>query len=170
MKKKVVFLLMCLMLLGAGSAFAAASPTDNSDPAASQMVASVKKFELLKEFQDELHQINSLRITRLETKTQIVQKQDQIIDLTLAAKENGNKEALKEAAAVRKQIHTVNADLDNLWSNMKDEMKAFKQAVKDRDSGQAQARINNVISIFGEINGKLTDKAGLYDQIIDILK
>jgi hypothetical protein len=166
MKKKLVLLMMCLMMLGAGSAFAATPTIAEADPAVSEMVAPVKKFQLLKEFQDELHTINGLRVARLETKAEIIKKQDQTLDLLLAAKDNGNKEGLKKAAEIRKQIHAVNEELKGLWESVHAEMKAFRQAVKDRDSAAAQVHIDKVISLYGQINGKLAEKAGLYDQII----
>lgn len=174
MKKKFAALMVCLMMFaGVGSAYAnevSPAPSVNESLMESDETAfHVTKLELLKEFRDELHSINDLRIERLGLKTQIVQKQDQIIDLTLMARENGDKEALKQAAEVRKQIKKVNAELDALWKKMGIEKKAFKQAIKDGSIEKAQPHIDSTITIFGEINGKLRQKAGLFDQIIAIL-
>lgn len=169
MKKKLLSLLMCFMLVGAGSAFAAASSPDTTDPTEDELVAYGGKFELMKEFQDEIHNFNNLRIVRLETKTQIVQKQSDLYDLTLAAKENGNKEGLIEAANIHKQIRSIHEEIGNLRSSLRTELKAFKQAVKDNDSDLAQTHINSAISILSEINGKWLETSGLYDQMIEIL-
>lgn len=170
MKKKLVILLMCFMMIGTGSAFAAASSSDTTDPTVSQMVAPVKKAAVLKAFTAQLHTINNLRETRLETKVEIVKKQDQLLDLTLAAREKGNKDGLKQAAEVRKQIKSLDGEIQGLWNNLNSEMKAFRQAVKDRNSDSAKTHIDSVISLYGQINGKMIDKAGLYDKIITILQ
>lgn len=165
MKKKIALMLFCLMMFaGVGSAFA-----QDVAPEPSETVAKVKKFEVLKEFQDELHQINTLRTERLGLKAQIVQKQDQILDLTLAARANGDKEALKAAAEVRKQLHVVNKEIAALVKKMDDHMKAFKQAVKSESKEKAQAHIDGAIAIFQTINGDIGQKAGLLDQMIAAL-
>ncbi|CAM4037526.1 hypothetical protein L1N85_06870 [Paenibacillus alkaliterrae] len=174
MKKKFAALMVCLMMFaGVGSAYAngaaPAQPVNESMMESGETAFHVNKFEVLKEFRDELHQINALRAERLGLKKQIVQKQDQILDLTLTARENGDKEALKQAAGVKKQIHTVNAELDALWKKVGNEKKAFKLAIKDGSKEQAQKHIDSAIAIFGEINGKLGQKVGLFDQIIAIL-
>jgi hypothetical protein len=178
MKKRAVLALACLLMFaGVGSAFAAAPA---QDPAVNESVASgiqqdvanapAKKLQVLKEFQDELHRLNALREDRLNLKMQIVNKQDRILDLTIAAKEKGNKQALKDAAAVRKQIQAVKKEQKDLWTNLAGETKAFRQAVKDGNKAEAKAHIDNAISIFGKINVNLGKEAGLLDQIIAILR
>ncbi|MBW5448781.1 hypothetical protein GE107_22320 [Cohnella sp. CFH 77786] len=170
MKKKLAVLTMCMMLIGAGSAFAETPAQGTAaDPTAAQIAAPVKKLQLMKEFQDELHAVNDLRAVRLETKAEIVRKQDRLLDLTLAAKEQGKKEGLKQAAQIRKQIHALGQETGGLYDSMHAEIKAFREAVKNRDSDQAQTHIDNAIRIFGQINAKLKEKSGLYDQIIAIL-
>ncbi len=175
MKKKIAVVLACMMMFaGAGSVFAqeaAPAPSANESLAVEidETAAHVKKVEVIKEFRDELHTINALRIERLGLKSQIVQKQDQILDLTIAARENGDKEALKEAAEVRKQIHVVSKELDVLWEKFGGQMKAFKEAVKSGSKVQAQIHIDGAIAILGTINGNLGQKVGLLDKIIAIL-
>jgi hypothetical protein len=171
MKKKIAALIVGLsMFAGMGSAYAAVTPDASAANAKLEAKADhVKKFAVLKEFQDELHKIDALRVERLGLKTQIVQKDDRILDLMLAARESGNKDALKQAREVRKQIHAADQEQQGKWEAMRAEVKAFRQAVKDRNQEQAQAHIDSAIAIFGEINAKLGAKAGLLDQIIDIL-
>lgn len=171
MRKKFAALMISLMMFaGVGSAYASevpsAPPVNESMMDGEETAFHTQKLDVLKEFQDELHKINALRVERLGLKTQIVQKQDQILDLIIKARENGDKEALKQAAEVRKQLQKVNAELKGLWKKLAVEKKAFKQAVKDGSNGQAQTHIDRAIAIFGEINGKLGQKAGLLDQMI----
>lgn len=168
MKKKLMLLLMCSMVLGAGSAFAQ-TPAGSANPSSTKAAAPVKKLQMLKEFQDELHTLNGLRETRLETKDEIVHKQDQLVDLTLAAKENKDKEALKQAAEVRKQVKATHQEINGLYDSLRTELKAFRQAVKVRDQAQAQTHIDSAITIMGQVNAKLASEASLYDQIIAIL-
>jgi hypothetical protein len=176
MKKKIALLFVSIMMFaGVGSAFAASTTADSTQSETvvqdiGSTPAKVKKMDLLKEFQDELHQINALRVERLTLKTKIIQKQDHIIDLTLAAKERGDKEAVQAAAGIKKQIHSVNQELDSLWNGMRDEVKAFRQALKDRSKEQAQSHMNQAISLFGQMNVKLGQKAVLLDQVVIALK
>ncbi|WP_123042634.1 hypothetical protein [Cohnella candidum] len=167
MKKKLMLLLMCSMVLGAGSAFAQ-TPAGTANPSSIKAAAPVKKLQVLKEFQDELHTLNGLRETRLETKDGIVHKQDQLVDLTLAAKENKDKEALIQAADIRKQIRATHQEIKGLYDSFRTEAKAFRQAVKDRDQAQAQTHIDSAIMILGQVNAKLATEASLYDQVIAI--
>jgi hypothetical protein len=170
MKKIVAIVIACMMLFaGMGSAFAeeGQNPPVIRDEAVE--AAFDGKFAVLKEFRDELHTLNGKRVEHLGLKAQIVHKQDQILDLTIQAWENGDKEALKEAAKVKKVIHAVNQELRNLHQKMETEMKGFRQAVKEANLVQAQVHIDTAIGVFTAINAKLGQKAGLYDQIIDIL-
>ncbi|KRE30032.1 hypothetical protein [Paenibacillus sp. Soil522] len=174
MKKKFAALMVSLMMFaGVGSAYASdvppAPPVNESMMDGEETAFHTQKLDVLKEFQDELHKINALRVERLGLKTQIVQKQDQILDLTIEARENGDKEALKQAAEVRKQLHKVNAELKVLWKKVAAEKKAFEKAVKDGSDERAQKHIDNTIVLFGKINGKLGQKIGLLDQMIAVL-
>lgn len=172
MKKKIFVLAAYLMLFaGVGSAFAdTPAPADSTNGiAVTQTLPEIAKLQVLKEYRDELHKINSLREERLGLKTQIVQKQDHILDLVIQAADNHNQEALKEAGLVRKQIQALNNDMQALRQSMASEMKDFRQSVKAGDKVQAQAHINHIITLFEEANGKLGQKIILLDQIIAIL-
>src|SRR2546428_6519852 len=123
MKKKIMVLVAGLLVFaGVGSAFAAAPSSSESQAATKSITSDVdkaakqlEKLNAIKQFQDELHKLNALRTTRLSEKTQIIQKQDQILDLTIAARERKDKDALKAAADIHKgSLKAVDAEIKAL--------------------------------------------------------
>ncbi|WP_274654717.1 hypothetical protein [Paenibacillus humicola] len=172
MKKRIALLIACMLTLGAGSAFAEAG---NGTPAAGSRIAAavsaghIRSGALLQQFQDELHKIDALRVERLDLKSQIVQKRDKLIDLTLAARKSGDKAALQKAAGIRKQITALNGTIKPLLSQMKNERKQLREAVKARDKQAAKSAFDHILATFGQINDKLKEKSGLYDQMIAAL-
>lgn len=173
MKKrmKVATILIGLMMFaGVGSAYADNAP---ASPAASGTGVASKhaknKLEAMKEFQTQLHQIDNLKVDQLGLKSQIVQKQDKLIDLTIAAKDNGNKAALKQTAELRKQIKPINAEIKSLHKSIQSQLKSFRKAEKNGKVEQATNHINNAIEKYGQLNAKLGQKNELLGQMINAL-
>ncbi|EOD00217.1 hypothetical protein [Caldisalinibacter kiritimatiensis] len=174
MKKLLTILMVGLLVFASvGTAFAEepdlTSRTQLSLEQMQQMREAGQRYKALKEFKDEIHQINELRIERLELKTQQIEKNDSIIDLYISAREEGNKEALLEAREARKQIKEINKEISELHKQLKEERKAFREDVKNDNFDEAREHINKVISIKEQINSKVEAKLGLLDQIIEIL-
>ncbi len=168
MKKMLVVLLAGLMLLSfTGSAFAADFGAMNNV----QMQSEKKglRFEALKEFADEIHEINALRIERNVLRGEIIEKQDGIIDLYIEARESGDKEALQEAKEIRKEIKDKNNEIKDNHKSAVEERKAFREDVINEDFGSAEEHMNEIINIQTSINELITQKIDLLNQIIDVL-
>ncbi|QIB28021.1 hypothetical protein [Caloranaerobacter azorensis] len=180
MKKFLTFLLAGVMLFTiTGGVFAEGlnnSAKDFSEKSFKLGKAQFKirerkniRFEAMKEFKDEMHKINELRVERLSLRMQIIEKHDAILDLYIEARENGNIEELKEAREVRKQIGEINNEIKDLLEQIKIERKAFREDVKNNDFDSAREHINKIIELKINVNDKISKKIGLLDEIIDIL-
>lgn len=127
------------------------------------------KLEQMKEFKDEMHKMNELKIERLKLETQEVEKHDILLDLYLEARENGKFEALKEAKEVRKQIKEINKGIKDLHDQLRKEEKEFRKDLKKGDLDSAKEHLNKIIEIKASINGKVSERIVVLDKIIDIL-
>lgn len=127
------------------------------------------RLEVLKEFLDEIHQVNALRMERHTLRAQVIEKNDALLDLYIAAKESGNEEALAAAKEKREQIKGIHEEIKGLQGQVAAEKKAFKEAVKNGDKEGAQGHIEQVITLKTAINGKIQEKIALLEEIIDIL-
>jgi len=91
------------------------------------------------------------------------------MDLYIAARENGDTEALQASHEIRQEIKAINKEIRELHKGLAGERKSFKEAVKAGDINSASEHINNWISIKSSINSKIKDKLLLLDRIIAIL-
>ncbi|QYR22988.1 hypothetical protein KZ483_08700 [Paenibacillus sp. sptzw28] len=172
MKKrlKVAAIMIGLMMFaGVGSAYADNAPANPAASGSGVVSKHENKLEAMKEFQTQLHQIDNLKVDQLGLKSQIVNKQDNLIDLTIAAKENGNKDAIKQAAGLRKQIKPINAEIKSLHKSIKNQLKSFRKAEKKGKFEQAKSHINSAIEKYGQLNAKLGQKNELLGQMITAL-
>lgn len=123
----------------------------------------------MEEFQEELHSRNEAKIERLELHQQIIEKKDQLLDLTLAASKSDNKEMVSELKEVKKQIQAVNNDLKDLHKLIKVEKNEFNKLVKHEEIDLAHKQANQMLSLGEKVNEKLRDKVELLDELIAIL-
>lgn len=127
------------------------------------------KLEQMKEFRDEKHKMNELKIERLKLETQEVEKHDILLDLYLEARENGKSEALKEAKEVKRQIMEINKEIKDLHVQLRKEEKEFRKDLKKGDLDSAKEHLNKIIEIKASINEKVSERIVVLDEIIDIL-
>lgn len=127
------------------------------------------RYEVLKEFTEEIHQINALRIERNNLKNQIIEKNDTILDLYIEARENDNKEALEQAREKRQGIQGINQELRGLHEQLNEARRDFKEEIKNNNIESAREYINQIIEIKTAINEKMQEKIEMLDEIIDIL-
>ena len=166
MKKLFVLLLAGLVLMSfTGAVFAEESGDLPPDSKGRGQVKS----EILKEFQDETHSINALKIDKLNLKIEVVQKQDVILDLDLSARDAGNTDALQEAKEVRKEVKELNKEIKDVQVQVAAERKAFREEVRNGEMDTAREHINEIISLKETINEKMTDKIDLLNEIMEIL-
>ncbi len=157
MKKLITMLLVGLMLLGGTIATYAEEPGDT--------MAEPK----LKEFVEEIHAINDLRVEKNQLRAQVVEKNDQIIDLVIAAKEAGDIEAVKAVRAEREKLKSVNAEIKAMHEQAEAARKAFREALKAGDSETAGAELEKLTNAHSSINDMTESKLQILDNIIDIL-
>ncbi|MBB6214095.1 uncharacterized coiled-coil DUF342 family protein [Anaerosolibacter carboniphilus] len=161
MKKMLMMFLVGIMVFASmGSAYAAET-ADNQ--------AKTAKVEMLRALQDEIHQINELRMERLDVRKEIVEKHDTMLDLYIEAKENGNKESLVAAKEVRAQLKDLNDELQAVHNQIKTARQSLKEAKKNGDTDHAETLANEIISLGQEFDNKLSDKVNLLEEIINIL-
>ncbi|KUO75266.1 MAG: hypothetical protein APF77_22380 [Clostridia bacterium BRH_c25] len=173
MKKIITMLLVGLLVLSSSMAVFAEEPGDTltENFLEEEQHATASRFGMrgLKEFTEEIHQINTLRIERNQLRAQVIEKQDQLIDLYINARGTGNKEALEAAKEERQQIKVINDEMKVLYEQAAVTRKAFREAVKSNDMEKANTEIEKLIGIHSHINGKKEEKIELLDNIIDIL-
>ena len=126
-----------------------------------------KRFNVLSQHKDQIHQINKLKEDRLDLSKQMVEKRDQLVDLLLAAKQSGNKDEMKQAKTVKQQLKSLNQDIKNLLKDGQNERKALKQAVKN-NSGAGTDQFNQLISTNQQINAKMKEKIDQLNKLITI--
>ncbi|MEO2076863.1 MAG: hypothetical protein ABGX20_15950 [Bacillus sp. (in: firmicutes)] len=166
LKKGLMIGVGALLLLGGTYQFQTAHAAENPQTVEAK-VHTGKKFEMLSKYQAQIHQVNQLRKERLDLKKQMVDKKDQLIDLFLAAKKNENKEDLKQAKELKKQLKTKNSELKSLVTKSRDERKTLKEAVK---AGDASEQFTKVIAAQQQINNKMKEQVALLDQMISSFK
>ncbi|MFZ5946296.1 MAG: hypothetical protein ACOYVD_19575 [Bacillota bacterium] len=173
MKKVITILLMGLFLAcSVGSVSAEEKLPFGEEREAwkrERMEQRQAKFEMHQEFVDELHSINSLRMERNNLQNQVIQKQDALIDLYIAATEANDEESLQEAGEVRSQIKDVNDELREIHKQTREERKAFREQLREGNLEAAQTHIDQVIALSTQANEKVNVKINLLQQIIDIL-
>ena len=169
--KKIITLLMVGLLLfgGSGAVFAQEAEMFEEMPLVQEEGDSGIKYEALKEFQDEFHQLNQLHIEHLQLKEEIVAKHDSIIDLYIEARENGDKEALNATREVRKELNAVNQEIRGLADQLKAESQSFREDAKNEDFEAAEEHMMNRISIAESIIDLQQEKIDLLESIIEIL-
>jgi uncharacterized protein YukE len=126
-----------------------------------------KRLEVLGQYKDQIHQVNTLREERLDLRKQMVDKKDQLLDLLLAAKNSGNKAEFKQAKEVKKQVKSLNGELKTLLKEGQVDKKALKEAVK---KGEASEQFAKRLATNQQINEKMKEKLAELDKMIEILK
>ncbi|HWR61889.1 MAG TPA: hypothetical protein VN580_09780 [Clostridia bacterium] len=173
MKKFITMLLVGLMLAGGTIAVYAEEPGDTLAESLLEEGQGTRAARLgepkLKEFIEEIHSINDLRIERNQLRAQVIEKHDQLIDLLIAAREEGNKEELKAVKTEREKLKAINAEIKTLHEQASAARKAFREALKDGASETAGAELEKLINAHNSINDKTESKIPILDNIINIL-
>ncbi|KJS82122.1 MAG: hypothetical protein JM58_15445 [Peptococcaceae bacterium BICA1-8] len=175
MKKVFTVLLMGLLLVNfGGSVFAEEGELINpEDRRAQKMEQRMErrqiKLDIMKEFVDELHTINALKMESNTLRNQVIGKHDILIDLYIAAREADNQDALQEAKAFREQIKELNDEIRDIQKQINDARNAFRDEVQNGNIAGAQGHINSVIDLLTLQNGKIIGKIELLAHIIEIL-
>lgn len=127
------------------------------------------RLEVLKEFQDEIHQVNELRMTGLQLRISVIGAKDEILDLYIEASENEEIEKLQSAQEIREKIKLVNEEIQSLRQEIKTARENFRGAIKNKDLDTAKVYIDQAIALKASINAKVEGKILLLQEIITIL-
>lgn len=125
-----------------------------------------KKYAVVSKYTEEIHQINQLRTERLDLRKQVIERKDHLLDLLIAAKENGRKEELEQAKEIKKELKALNNELKALLTERHDERKALKESLKNNESEP----FSKLIDTHTQMNEKLTEKLAELDEMIDIFE
>lgn len=131
---------------------------------------SVKKIEVLKEFAEELHKVNELKVDILGLRQEVVQKNDTIIELIIQAHDEDDNEALDEVKEIKKEIRKINQEINDTYKTIKEERRAFKAKAKEGDFEAAKGHIEKVIEHKETVKDKFGEKIELQNKIIDIFE
>lgn len=168
LKQGLIVGIGALLLLGGVYRIQSVSAAENQPAKVEAKADHVgKRLHVLSQFKDQIHQVNQLREERLDLKKQAVEKKDQLLDLVIAAKQGGNKEDMKQAKEVKKQLKALNGDMKTLLQEGKEERKALKEALK---SGEGSEQFSKLITTQQNINGKMKEKLAELDKMIEVLK
>ncbi|WP_379134776.1 hypothetical protein [Paenibacillus sp. sgz500958] len=173
MKKKIAAMMIGFMMVGGmGSAFAAETATVPVKSKVEEKATIKKEAAVVKvrEYNADLHIINGLRAERLQYKSQVVAKQDVILDLTLAAKDSGNDEALEAAKTIQADIKVLNQANGDLMEQFASHLSAFRTANKDNDTALAHNELSEASAVLSEVNANLKQKIELMDEVISVLE
>ena len=163
MKKVFELMLSMILVFASVGAVFANEITEEDD-------ISVKKIEVLKEFTEEFHKINELRVDILALRQEVVQKNDTIIELIIQAHDEGDNEALDEAKEIKKEIRKINQEINDTYKTIKEERRAFKAKAKEGDFEAAKGHIEKVIEHKETVKDKFGEKIELQNKIVDIFE
>jgi len=173
MKKLITMILVGLMLISGTIAVNAEDPAGTAAQNLPNEGQGTRLGRLaepkLKEFIDEIHAINGLRAERNRLRAQVIEKNDQIIDLELAAREAGNMEAMKTVKAEKEKLKSINTEIKTMHDQAEAARKAYREALKAGDSESARAELEKLANAYSSINDKTEIKLQILDSIISVL-
>lgn len=129
----------------------------------------IAKLDKLKEFNDELDQISAYKRERLSLRIEINQAHQEIRHLIITVLENQDKEVLQEAREVRQELEGLSEEIRALHEEFQVNRQGFRESLINDDIPQAQAYVDNMIQISGDINSLIMEKLDILQRIIVIL-
>lgn len=173
MKKIIMVLLVGLMVFGSFTTVFAEAPAENFEESgifsSMEEKAGNRRYDILKEFTDEIHQINNIRIERHRLRIQVIEKQDQLLGLYIEARESGNKDALAAARKEREQIKSIHEDMKALHEKVQEAREGLRAAIKSNDLEAAGEYVDELLEVHSSINEKIKEKIEVLGAIMDIL-
>lgn len=165
----------CAVLLGFSGLFGVkdASAHDSvsstiTPPTAQTQRGQADRWEMVKEFSSEMHQLNQLQVKALGYKQQLVQKHDALMDPVLKAKEAKNTALFNKAKPIRQQMKANHDQMRQLHEKMHEAMKGFQEEVKKKNIDAARSHLNDAIKVKGQMNALLEKQVGLLDQLTSV--
>jgi hypothetical protein len=172
--KKIAALTLAGMIgfggVTAASHVFASGNNDSSSPKIAIQDGKMDRLGFLSKYKDLLHQANDLKLERLKLRESLVSKRDELIDLLVSAKENGDTESLKEAKAIRQKLKAERSELRSLQLDIREQRKAVKESAKNRDEEQTKENISKLLELQTSMNKELEDRSTMLDEMIAALK
>lgn len=161
--KKLIPAALAFTLISSGVVTVSAQKADNVQAATEKRE---HHFRQMKNFEDEVHKANALKMERLEIQKEIVQQKDKLFDLHVKAAESGSKEERSGKKAIRKDMKKIHQDLKALRKEAHETKKSMHEAMRADDEKLAKEKMTRWLSINEKINSKLLEKSQKLDEII----
>jgi hypothetical protein len=145
----------------------------SAEKAADPMVKNMKMenhYRHLKNFQENIHKANNLKIKRLEIKKEIVQKKDKLFELHMLTAESGDKSKRTEVHKSRRDLKQINSDLRKLCVEARDMKTSMHEAMRGKNEKLAKEKMTHWLSLQEKINSKLSEKSAQLDKVISSYK
>ncbi|MBD7965808.1 hypothetical protein [Fictibacillus norfolkensis] len=123
-------------------------------------------FKRMKNFQEQVHKANALKIERLEIQKEIVKKKDQLFDMHVKAGEQKVKEKRSANKASWQEMKQIHQDLRTLQSQAHETKKAMHEALRANNEKLALEKMNQWLSLNEKINNKLSEKSAKLDEVL----
>jgi TolA-binding protein len=161
--KKLLPLALAFSIMATGAVTVSAGETENEQPAAEKREHHLR---LMRNFEDEIHKANALKIERLELQKQILQQKDKLFDLHVKTAEKGSKEKRSEKKTNWQDMKKIHQDLKALKKQAHDTKKAMHEAMKADNEKLAKEKMAQWLNINERINSKLAEKSAKLDEIL----
>ncbi|MBN3553725.1 hypothetical protein JYA63_05585 [Fictibacillus nanhaiensis] len=123
-------------------------------------------FKQMKNFEEQVHKANALKIERLEIQKEIVKKKDQLFDLHVKAGEKNVKEKRSSHKAGWQEMNQIHQELRTLQSQAHETKKAMHDAFRANNEKLALEKMNQWLSLNEKINNKLNEKSAKLDEVL----
>lgn len=123
-------------------------------------------FKQMKNFQEQVHKANALKIERLEIQKEIVKKKDQLFDMHVKAGEQKVKEKRSANKAGWQEMKQIHQELRTLQNQAHDTKKEMHEALRANNEKLALEKMNQWLSLNEKINKKLSEKSRKLDEVL----
>jgi hypothetical protein len=161
--KKVIHAVLAFALISSGAVTVSAQTSDKEKAATEKRE---HHFRHMRNFEEQVHKANALKIERLEIRKEIVQKKDKLFDLHVKAAEDSKKDKRSGKKAIWKDMKKIHQDLKVLKREAHETKKSMHEAMRADDEKLAKERMTEWLSINEKINNKLSEKSQKLDEII----
>lgn len=168
MKKRILASLVCSIALMIAVPIHA-EPVSNESiqrEASTSDKGWLKKAEFMEKYRDEWSQINNLQKEKLELRIQMIDQREQLANMMLDAKKNGEFTKLKPAAEYHQQMKSTYKEKKELREQYKQQRKLMTEAVKTGNDQQMKQATKKCIELKKQENNLYKEKINMTNQLI----
>lgn len=123
-----------------------------------------------KEFMEEWHEINQLRIEKLELKAEAIKYHDELAEKYLKAKDSRSGVNTKKLKQFKRQIKKEKIALKKLHKEKTESMRNFRDALDNKDKKKAKTALHEVISKYKAMNQHMKKCNQLLSKMKQVLQ